>query len=103
VGDVFYFQALKIAEIPVPKEIEQMDQKYPDKNILSQYMEVLQGLVKPLEDQAKQQWIKVVDAGKAHGISNKWTQLAQERLHDFISQEQFPVQRESLKEGTEKP
>ena len=103
VGDVFYFQALKIAEIPVPKEIEQMDAKYPDKNILSQYMEVLQGLVKPLEDQAKQQWIKVVDAGKAQGISNKWTQLAQERLHDFISQEQFPVQRESLKEGTEKP
>jgi hypothetical protein len=103
VGDVFYFQALKIAEIPVPKEITEMDAKYPDKGILSQYMEVLQGLVKPLEDQAKQQWIKVTEAGKAQGIANKWTQLAQERLHDFISQDQFPVQRESLKEGTNKP
>jgi hypothetical protein len=66
-------------------------------------MEVLQGLVKPLEDQAKQQWIKVTEAGKSQGIANKWTQLAQERLHDFISQEQFPVQRESLTEGTDKP
>ncbi|HLU66739.1 MAG TPA: hypothetical protein VKZ63_10710, partial [Kofleriaceae bacterium] len=103
VGDVFYFQALKIAEIPIPKEIEKLDMQHPDKGILAQYMEVLQNLVKPLEDQAKTQWIKVSDTGKAQGIANEWTQLAQERLHDFISQEQFPVQRASLKEGTEKP
>jgi tetratricopeptide (TPR) repeat protein len=103
VGDVFYFQALKIAEIPIPKEIEQMDAKFPDKGIFAQYTEVLQKLVKPLEDQAKAQWIKVVDAGKAQGVANEWTQLAQERLHDFISQDQFPVQRESLRDGTEKP
>ena len=103
VGDVFYFQALKIAEIPVPKEIMEMDAKFPDKGIYAQYMDVLQNLVKPLEEQAKGQWIKVVDAGKAQGVVNQWTQLAQERLHDFISQDQFPVQRESLRDGTEKP
>jgi len=80
-----------------------MDARYPDKGILAQYMEVLQSLVKPLEDQAKTQWIKVVDTGKAQGISNQWTQLAQERLHDFISQEEFPVQRAPLSEGTERP
>jgi hypothetical protein len=103
VGDVFYFQALKIAKIPIPKEIEKLDNQHPDKGILAQYMEVLQGMVKPLEDQAKNQWIKVSDTGKSQGIANEWTQLAQERLHDFISQEQFPVQRTSLREGTQKP
>jgi hypothetical protein len=60
-------------------------------------------MVKPLEDQAKTQWIKVSDTGTSQGIANEWTQLAQERLHDFISQEQFPVQRTSLREGTQKP
>jgi tetratricopeptide (TPR) repeat protein len=103
VGDTFYFQALKIAEIPLPNEIKKLQLRAPDKDIEGQYLLVLQGLVKPLEDQAKQQWVKVTDAGKAQGIANQWTQLAQERLHDFISQEQFPVQRDSLKEGTEKP
>ena len=103
VGDTLYFQALKIAEIPIPKEIIKMDTKFPDRGIQAQYMEVLQGLVKPLEDQAKTQWTKVVETGKAQGIANQWTQLAQERLHDFISQEEFPVQRAPLAEGTEKP
>jgi tetratricopeptide (TPR) repeat protein len=103
VGDTLYFHALKIAEIPLPKDIIKMDAKYPDKGIQAQYMEVLQGLVKPLEDQAKLQWQKVVDTGKSQGLSNQWTQLAQERLHDFISQEEFPVQRTSLTEGTERP
>lgn len=103
IGDTLYFQALKIAEIPIPKEILKMDAKYPDKGIQAQYMEVLQGLVKPLEDQSKLQWQKVVDTGKTQGIANQWTQLAQERLHDFISQEEFPVQRAPLAEGTEKP
>jgi hypothetical protein len=103
VGDTLYFQALKIAEIPIPKEILKMDEKFPDRGIQAQYMEVLQGLVKPLEDQAKTQWTKVVETGKAQGIANQWTQLAQERLHDFISQEQYPVQRAPLADGTEKP
>jgi hypothetical protein len=103
VGDTLYFQALKIAEIPIPKDIIKMDAKFPDRGIQAQYMEVLQSLVKPLEDQAKAQWLKVVDAGKTQGIANQWTQLAQERLHDFISQEEYPVQRSSLTEGTERP
>jgi len=103
VGDTLYFHALKIAEIPIPKEILKMDSKFPDKGIQAQYMEVLQGLVKPLEDQSKTQWTKVVETGKSQGIANQWTQLAQERLHDFISQEEFPVQRAPLAEGTDRP
>jgi hypothetical protein len=58
--------------------------------------------VTPLEKQAAEQWVKVVDAGKTQGVANKWTQTAQERLHDFISQDQYPVLRDSLSEGTDK-
>ena len=60
-------------------------------------------LVAPLEEQARVQWEKVIDAAKSQGISNEWTQLAQERLHDFVSQDEFPVLRNELREGTETP
>lgn len=100
VGDVRYFQALKIAEIPTPKEIIALDNKFPDKDYLIQYEDVINGLVAPLEEQASKQWEAVMDAGKSQGISNEWTQLAQERLHDFVSQDLFPVLRPALSNGT---
>ena len=103
VGDVRFFQALKIAEIPVPKEIETLDEKYPDKDILITYQDTINDLVRPLEEQASKQWEAVMDAAKSQGISNEWTQLAQERLHDFVSQDLFPVLRNELREGTETP
>jgi tetratricopeptide (TPR) repeat protein len=99
-GDVFYFQALKIAEMPVPKEITKLDNKFPDKDILIKFEDAINAQVAPLEEQAKIQWEKVTDAGKQQGVSNKWTQLAQERLHDFVSQDEFPVLRKELTEGT---
>lgn len=103
VGDVLFFQGLKIAEIPVPKDIERLDARAPEQGILFQYQDAIAALVKPLEEAAKVQWVKVVDAGKQQGVSNEWTQLAQERLHDFVSQDEFPVLRPALREGTETP
>jgi TolA-binding protein len=102
-GDTFFFQALKVTEIPIPREIETLDAKFPEKEILLRYQDAITALVKPLEEQARTQWVKVVTAAKQQGVSNKWTQLAQERLHDFISQDEFPVLRESLVEGTQTP
>jgi tetratricopeptide (TPR) repeat protein len=102
-GDVFYFQALKIAEMPVPKEIIKLDDKFPDKDILIQFEDAINTQVAPLEEQAKIQWEAVINAGKSQGVSNEWTQLAQERLHDFVSQDEFPVLRKELAEGTEIP
>lgn len=103
VGDIRFFQALKIAEIPTPKEIIRLDDQNPDQDILIQYEDVIASLVKPLEEQAKIQWEKVTNVGKNQQISNEWTQLAQERLHDFVSQDEFPVLRTELREGTETP
>ena len=103
IGDVRFFQGLKIKEIPAPKDLIKLDNKYPDKDILIQYEEALDSKVKPLENQARTQWERVVNAGKTQRVSNDWTRLANERLHDFVSQEEFPVIREALSEGTEKP
>jgi hypothetical protein len=103
IGDVRFFQGLRIAEIPMPRELERLDAKFPDKDILLKYQDRLADLVKPLEQQARTQWVKVVDAGKRQKVSNEWTRLAQERLHDFISQQEFPVLREELREGTTRP
>ncbi len=103
VGDVLYFQAIKLTEIPIPKEIERLDARFPEKEILFQYQDAITKLVKPLEEAAKQQWQKVVSVGKSQGVANEWTQLAQERLHDFVSQDEFPVLRKPMAEGTESP
>ncbi|MCP4446403.1 MAG: hypothetical protein GY811_13820 [Myxococcales bacterium] len=100
VGDVRFFQALKIAEIPTPKDIIKLDDKFPDKDYLLKYQDAINSMVAPLEDQAQKQWDAVNDAAKAQGISNEWTQLAQERLHDFVSQDLYPVLRNELREGT---
>ncbi len=103
IGDTFFFQGLKLKEAPVPKEIENLDAKYPEKDVLLQYQDAIDGVAQPLIDQASKQWEKVVTAGRQQGVANQWTQLAQERLHDFISQESFPVLRQELIEGTEQP
>lgn len=103
IGDVRFFQALKIAEIPPPKDLLRLDEKYPDKDILIRYQDALDTKVKPLEKQARMQWERVTALGKQQGVSNRWTRLAQERLHDFISQQEFPVIREELREGTDRP
>ena len=91
IGDVRFFQGLKIKEIPPPKELVKLDEKYPDKDILIQWDDQLDTKVKPLEAAAQVQWERVINAGKAQKVSNEWTRLANERLHDFISQQQFPV------------
>ncbi len=103
IGDVRFFQGLKIKDIPTPKEILKLDERAPDKGILFQWEDQLDKLVKPLENQAQAQWVKVLDAGKRQRVSNEWTRLATERLHDFISQQNYPVIREELREGTDKP
>lgn len=103
IGDVRFFQALKIAEIPPPRELVRLDERYPDKGILIRYQDALDSKVKPLEQQARMQWERVTEIGKQQGVANEWTRLAQERLHDFISQQEFPVLREPMVEGTDRP
>ena len=60
-------------------------------------------IAQPLIDQAAMQWEKVVTTARQKGVANEWTRLAQERLHDFIDQARFPVLRQELIEGTERP
>ncbi|MBT8493543.1 MAG: hypothetical protein KJO07_10835, partial [Deltaproteobacteria bacterium] len=103
IGDVRFFQALKLQQAPVPKEILRFDEKYPDREILLKYEEAIEQRTKPLTEAAKVQWERVAAAAKRAGVSNKWTKLAQERLHDFVSQDEFPVLRDELVDGTTRP
>ena len=103
IGDTFFFQGLKLKEAPTPKEIEKLDAKFPQKDVLLQYQDAIDAQAQPLIDQAAKQWEKVVSAGRQQGVANDWTQLAQERLHDFISQQSYPVLRQEIIEGTENP
>ncbi len=103
VGDVLFFHGLKIKETPPPKELVKLQNKHPDKDILVEWDASLDQLTVPLVDQAAKQWTKVLEAGKTQGVSNEWTRLAEERLHDFVDANQFPVLRQELVEGTEEP
>ena len=103
IGDIRFFQGIKITEIPIPKEILKLDEQKPELGVLFQYQDAITALVKPLEEGAKQQWEKVVNIGKAQGVANQWTQTAQERLHDFVSQAEYPTLRPALREGTDIP
>ncbi|HET6613695.1 MAG TPA: hypothetical protein VFG83_16965, partial [Kofleriaceae bacterium] len=104
VGDTLFYSGQKVLEAPVPKNIEQLDRKYPEKGVLFQYQDKLrQSLVDPKQNAAKEQWIKVVNAARDAGVSNEWTELALQRLHDFVSAEEYPVLRDGLVEGTEVP
>jgi tetratricopeptide (TPR) repeat protein len=103
VGDVRYFHGQKLIDAPPPVSIQKLDEKYPDRGILNSYLSNIEQRVQPLLDEGIRQWKKVTTAAKDQGVNNKWTRLAQERLHDFVSPDEFPVLRDDLIGGTETP
>jgi hypothetical protein len=104
VGDTLFYSGQKVLEAPIPRQIERMDRKFPDRDILLKYQDaIMDNLVTPKQNAAKEQWLKVVAAGEKSGVSNKWTELAHQRLHDFVSQEEYPVLRDAIVQGTEEP
>jgi TolA-binding protein len=103
IGDLQFFSAQALINAPPPKEITRLDERFPDKGILTAWQERIEQIVQPKIDTAVNQWKKVVSTAKAAGISNRWTQLAQERLHDFVNADEFPVLRDELVGTTEHP
>jgi len=102
IGDIQLNSAQRLITAPVPKEIERLDEKYPSRGILDTFLSRIEELVQPKQDQAALQWKKVVQTARAAGVSNEWTDLALERLHDFVSPDEFPVLRPPLIGTTEK-
>ena len=58
--------------------------------------------MKKFLDEAKGQWIEVVDLSKKGGISNKWSRLALENLGREFPTE-YTVLRQELIQGTTAP
>jgi hypothetical protein len=71
IGDTFFCQANAIAAIPLPAQVPQ---GLPPQ-ILAQYLDVLQGLVRPLRDQAMLAWERA-----SRGSSPYWAAQARERI-----------------------
>ena len=65
-GDTFLCQADKITAIPIPPPLAAAVQSLPP-SVLSQYIEVLHGLVRPLHDQAARQWERAAAIEDASG------------------------------------
>lgn len=95
-GDISFFAGQKLIEAPVPKEIQRLDQTYPDQNVLANYQTQLESLVQPNTDAAKDQWLKALSTAKKAGVANDWSKLAAQRLNSYIAADQYPVQRDEL-------
>lgn len=95
-GDIQYDRAQKIADIPVPKIIA----GNPD--VVAQFESQRDAALKKDLDEAKTDWSEVVDLAKKGGVSNKWSQHANESLAREFPEE-FRTLRQEIIQGTDAP
>jgi hypothetical protein len=95
-GDIAMDSAEKLQNMPVPK----LFANNPD--VMVAYTEQLDANTKKFLDQAKKQWEETVAAGKAAGVSNRWTRLALEELAREFP-DQYKALRQELIQGTDTP
>jgi hypothetical protein len=95
-ADIQYGYSLKIGEAPIPVPVAKNPaaveayEAQRDRN-LAKYL-----------NEARSQWIEVVDLAKRGGISNTWSRKALENLGREFPQE-FNVLRQEIIQGTEAP
>jgi hypothetical protein len=99
-ADIQYGHAQKIANAPIPTPIQRAGETNPD--LLAKFETTRDQNLKKYLDEAKSQWLEVVDAAKKGGISNRWSRLAQENLGREFPGE-FTVLRQELVQGTDAP
>ena len=95
-GDIQYDRGQKIADIPAPKVLE----KNPD--VLAQFEQQRDEALKKDLDEAKADWAEVVDLAKKGGVSNKWSQHANENLAREFPDE-FKALRQEIIQGVDTP
>lgn len=101
-GEALSKFAEKMAAVPTPKYILDIDKKNPDAGAVAAYEEQISTYLAKYVTNAKTQWTEVVDLAKKNGVSNKWSQLALEDLNREFPDE-FPVLHQELFTGTEDP
>ncbi|MBA2544503.1 MAG: tetratricopeptide repeat protein [Deltaproteobacteria bacterium] len=95
-GNIQYEYGQKLADAPLPKPLETK----PD--LAAAYQTKLDANVQKYRDAAKAEWLKVVDAAKTRGLSNKWSRFAMESLGREFPGE-FQSLRQEIIQGTEAP
>jgi hypothetical protein len=101
-GETLARFAEKLAQAPTPKYVLDLQKRNPDSDAIAVYEEGLNKNLKKYIDEAKAQWVEVVDLAKKNGVSNRWTQLALENLNREFPDE-YPVLHQELFVGTEDP
>lgn len=95
-GDIQYDRAQKIANIPVPKIIQNNDAA------VSQFETQRDAALKKDLEEAKLNWSEVAELAKRGGVSNKWSQKALENLAREFP-DQYKALRQELVQGTDAP
>ncbi|HSK03758.1 MAG TPA: hypothetical protein VK932_21040, partial [Kofleriaceae bacterium] len=99
-ADIQYGYAQKIANAPIPTPIAKAGEANPD--LIARFETTRDQNLKKYLDEARSQWVEVVDLAKKSGISNRWSRLAQENLGREFPGE-FTVLRQELLQGTDAP
>ncbi|MGN6107161.1 MAG: tetratricopeptide repeat protein [Kofleriaceae bacterium] len=97
-ADIQYGYAQKVANVPIPTPIANASN--PD--VLPAFEAKRDDNLRKFLDEAKGQWLEVLDLAKKGGISNRWSRLAQENLGREFPNE-FTVLRQELVQGTDAP
>jgi hypothetical protein len=95
-GDIQYGFAQKIADAPIPTPIA----KVP--SAVSTYETQRDANLVKFLNEARTDWLAVVDAAKQGGVSNAWSRLAMEELGREFPAE-FTALRQEIIQGTEAP
>ncbi|HSD87411.1 MAG TPA: hypothetical protein VLB44_07845, partial [Kofleriaceae bacterium] len=95
-GDIQYDRAQKIANIPIPKIIQNNDAA------VAQFETQRDQNLKKDLDEAKTNWSDVAELAKKGGVSNKWSQHALENLAREFP-DQYKALRQELVQGTDTP
>ena len=95
-GDIQYDRAQKIANIPIPKIIQNNDAA------VAEFETRRDAALKKDLDEAKLNWSEVAELAKRGGVSNKWSQHALENLAREFP-EQYKALRQELVQGTDAP
>jgi tetratricopeptide (TPR) repeat protein len=95
-GDIQYDRAQKIANIPIPKLLN----NYPE--VVEAFEAARDEALKKDLDEARGDWEDVYNKAKQGGVANKWSQHASENLSREFP-DQYHTLRQELVQGTDKP
>lgn len=101
-GETLTLYAQKLFEMPTPQYVLDLDRRNPDMGLVAQFEAALAQKLAPLAEDAKKEWIAVVEQARQRGVSNQWTRLALENLNQEFPDE-YPILHQSLVDGTEDP